>query len=62
MTPVEKQKVVSIVESHGAQFTVEICKALYTECITPYKEKNSLLVCYDLAKKHPDQLLMMDPP
>jgi hypothetical protein len=62
IAPVEKQKVVSIVESHGAQFTVEICKALYIECIIHYKEQNSLLVCYDLAKTHPEQLLMMDPP
>jgi hypothetical protein len=57
-----RNKVVSIVESHGAQFTVELCKALYTGCIIPYKEQHRLRVCYDLYKKHPEQLMMMDPP
>jgi hypothetical protein len=62
LKPVEMQKVVSIVESHGAQFTFELCKALCTKCSIPYKEQNSFLVCYDFAKKHPEQLLMMDQP
>jgi hypothetical protein len=62
MTPVYKQNVISVVESHGTQFTVELCKALYTECSIPYKEQNSLRVCYYLVKKHPEQVLMMDPP
>jgi hypothetical protein len=62
MTPVEKHKVVSTVEHHDAQFTVELCKAVYTECRIPFKEQNSLRVCYHLVNTHPEQLLMMDTP
>jgi hypothetical protein len=62
MRPVEKHKVISVVESHGTQFTVDLCKVMRIECSIPYKEQNSILVCYDLAKKNMDQLLVMELP
>jgi hypothetical protein len=62
MMPVEKHKVINVVESHGTQFFVDLCKAMYTECSIPYKEQNSFLVCYDLVKKNPEQLLMVELP
>jgi hypothetical protein len=41
---------------------VDLCKALYTEYSIPYKEQIILLVCYDLGRKNPNQLLIVDPP
>ena len=50
-----------VIQDHGGSYTVELYKALCVECIIPYKEQHSILVCYEMANHHPEQLEMMEP-
>jgi hypothetical protein len=58
MTPAEKRNIMNVIDSHGAVFSVDLCKALRTECSIPFKEIHPMLMCYGLAKKHPEHLDM----
>ena len=45
----------------GRGYTVEIYKALYVGYSILYKEHHSILVWYDMEKRHPEQLEMTAP-
>jgi hypothetical protein len=56
--PDEKRKMMTVIDMYGGVFSVDLCKALITECSIPFKEIHQMLMCYDLAKKHMDHLDM----
>jgi hypothetical protein len=60
----EKRNTKTVIDSHGGVFSVDLRKALRTECSNPYKEIHPMLTCYSLTKKHPEhpEHLGMTPP
>jgi hypothetical protein len=58
MMPDEKRNMMTAIDSHGGVFSVDMCKALCTECSIPFKEVYPILMCYNLANKHPEHLDM----
>jgi hypothetical protein len=51
MTPAEKSQMVAMIEVHGGEVSVDLCKALRSECSIPFKDQHSMFVAYNLAKK-----------
>ena len=43
------------------EVSVDLCKALHSECIIPLKDQQSMFVEYDLAKTHPQHILFVAP-
>jgi hypothetical protein len=54
----ENRNMMNVIDSYGAVFLVDLYKALRTDCSSPFKEIHPMLMCYDLAKKHPEHLGM----
>jgi hypothetical protein len=61
MMPDAKRKMMTFIDSHGGVFSVDLYKALCTECSIPFKEIHPMLRFYDLAKNHPEHLYMTLP-
>jgi hypothetical protein len=61
MMPDENINMMNVIDSHCDVFSVDLCKALRTECSIPFKEIHPMLMCYDLAKNHPEHLGMKMP-
>jgi hypothetical protein len=51
----------TIIDLHGGVLLVDLCKALRTDCSMSFKEIYPMLMCYDLVKKHPENLGMTLP-
>lgn len=55
--PEDKKKIVGVIDLHEG-FSPQCCKELMSHCHVPYADQQILLVCYEIAKKHPAQLEM----
>lgn len=62
MRPCERQLVVSIIDDHHhGQFTVACVRELHSVCHVLLKDMQLLRVCYEVAKQHPDHLVVDRP-
>ena len=61
MTPAEKSQMVALIGAHGGEVYVELCKSLHSECSIPLKYQHSIFMAYDLAKMHPEHMLLGAP-
>ena len=61
MIPAENCNMMNAIDLHDGVFSVDLCKALQTECSIPFEEIHPMLMCYDLLKTHPEHLYMKLP-
>ena len=52
---------VVLIDAHGGEVSVDLCKSLHSECSIPLKDQHSMFVAYDLAKMHPEHMLLGTP-
>jgi hypothetical protein len=57
MRPAKKKITTIVVESLGAEFNVDICKALKTKCSTPYKYQKTESNIWNIIEGDPVAIL-----
>ena len=46
------------IDAHSGEVSVYLCKALRSECSIMLKDQHSMFVAYDLARIHPEHMLL----
>ena len=46
------------IDAHSGEVSVYLCKALRSECSIMLKDQHSMFVAYDLARMHPEHMLL----
>ena len=59
MEPAERRVVMTVLESHGFQYTATSLQQLHIECRIPYAQMNYILVSVLIARQHPETLDML---
>ena len=59
--PDEKEEIMSVIDWHVRNFSVDLWKDLRCKCSIPFKDMHLMITCYHLANKFPIHLIMMAP-
>ena len=58
MEPADRRVVMTVLTSHGYQYTAASLQQLHTECNIPYSQLNDIRICVIIARQHPETLDM----
>ena len=58
MNLAEKIQMVAMINAHGGEVSVDICKALFSEWIILLKDQKPMFVAYEIYKMHPEHMLL----
>ena len=58
MLPAERRVSMTVLQSHGFQYTADSLQQLHVECSMPYSQLSDLRICVVVARQHPETLDM----
>ena len=61
MLPTERERVISIIDSHEGSYTVRCLQQLHIECKLPYSNMQMVQVCHAVSKELPDSIVRESP-